>query len=157
MADRRFQVVDATPELMAAVAADVRQADVDELWAAAKMTPEEALRQGSKWSSAFVALDEGRPICAFGVVPYSVLTKFGAPWMVGTNALDRSSRQFIRQCRTDLSGFFGEWDKLLNVVDARNTTAIRWLKWLGFTVFPAVPYGPLGMPFHLFLMEVDHV
>lgn len=157
MAGREFRVVDATPSLLAAIAENVRAADVDELWASVKLTPYEAMVNGSKWSTAFVLLVDGSPVCAFGVVPYSVLTKFGAPWMVGTNDLDRCAVDFIRHCKTDLVGFFGEWDRLLNVVDARNAKAVRWLKWLGFTVFPAMPYGPFALPFHPFTMEVNHV
>lgn len=153
----RFQVVDATPELLSLVGQSARQADIDEIWAAVRMTPEEAMQRGSQWSDVFVALVDGVPLCAFGVVSYSTLTRFGAPWMVGTTALDAHAKGFIRHCKHDLSAFFGEWDKLFNLVDARNTKAIRWLKWLGFTVLPPMPYGASGLPFHPFLMEIHHV
>ena len=36
--------------------------------------------------------------------------------------------------------------------DVRNTVAIRWLEWLGFTFGEPVGYGPLGMPFKPFCM-----
>ncbi len=39
---------------------------------------------------------------------------------------------------------------LRNHVDARNSQAIRWLGWLGFTLKPAVPYGVARLPFHPF-------
>ena len=41
---------------------------------------------------------------------------------------------------------------MFNYVDARHTDAIRWLKWLGFTLHPATPYGPFDLPFHKFTM-----
>ena len=150
---RKFQVVTGTPELLRVVADNVRMADVEELWASDKITPSDALQNASKWSTTFVALADDVPICAFGVVPYSILGSFGAPWMVGTNALDGCAKDFIRHCKTDLKGFFGEWERLYNVVDARNTKAIRWLAWLGFQIQPAVPYGPFKMMFHPFTME----
>ena len=39
---------------------------------------------------------------------------------------------------------------LTNYADARNTTAIRWLRWLGFNILPAIPFGLDGLPFHPF-------
>jgi hypothetical protein len=39
---------------------------------------------------------------------------------------------------------------LVNFVHAKNTTSVRWLRRLGFTLHEAVPYGALGEPFHPF-------
>lgn len=157
MAASKFQVVMATPELARAVARDARQADIDELWASARVTPLEAVNKGLEWSTAFVALADGEPLCAFGIVPFSALSASGAPWMVGTNKLEFHAVRFIKHCRLDLAKFFGEWSRLFNVVDARNVTAIRWLKWLGFTVSEPIPYGPFGLPFCPFFMEPNRV
>lgn len=157
MEARKFHIAMASPELLEQVAQHARQADVDELWASAKMTPIEALTSGHKWSTTFVLLVEDTAVCAFGVVPISALSGIGAPWMVGTTLLDSCAVPFIRHCRTDLKAFFAQWSRLYNVVDARNMKAIRWLKWLGFEVLPATPYGPFGLPFHPFIMEVHHV
>ena len=152
-----FEVVMATPAIIDAVVADVRQADVDELWAVAQVTPRSAIAYGAEHSTAFALLADGVPVCVFGIVPYSVLSGAGIPWMVGTPGIDRHAVGFIRRCRMDLARFFGEWDKLFNVVDARNTKAIRWLKWLGFSVSDPTPYGPLGLLFCPFYMEPHHV
>jgi hypothetical protein len=149
--------VSATPHLLAYVAENARQGDIDELYASNLATPADALEYGAKHGNCFVALADERPICAFGIVPYSVLNGIGIPWMVGTVDLDRYAMGFIRRCRTDLKGFFGEWAILVNVVDARNEKGIRWLSWLGFTIHSAVPYGPFKIPFHPFSMEVRHV
>ena len=43
--------------------------------------------------------------------------------------------------------------RLTNHVDVRNALAIRWLRWLGFTLDPAAPAGPFGFMFHHFWME----
>lgn len=157
MAVRELQVVMANPELLAKVAEMARRADVDELWATAMMTPAEALAVGLKLSTTFVALADGAPLCAFGITPVSILSGSGCPWMVSTYALDNCAADFIRHCKHDLQSFFGEWQLLYNLVDARNVRAIRWLKWLGFKVLPPIPYGPFKLPFHPFVMEVHHV
>ena len=46
-----------------------------------------------------------------------------------------------------------DYSLLINFVDARHGVAIRWLKWLGFKVFPAKPFGPDKLPFHRFEMR----
>jgi len=45
------------------------------------------------------------------------------------------------------------YSHLENWVDARNTKAINWLRWLGFTVHDPVPFGVAGLPFHRFDMR----
>ena len=157
MEGRKFAVVAATSAHAVAVAARARQSDVDELWASNKLTPSAALDYGLRVSPALTLLMDDEPVCIFGITPLSAITGLGAPWMVGTDKLDTCARWFIRHCKNDLGAFFSEWSRLVNLVDARNTKAIRWLRWLGFSVLPAVSYGPFNLPFHPFIMEVGHV
>jgi hypothetical protein len=42
---------------------------------------------------------------------------------------------------------------LINVVDARNTKSVAYLKRCGFTLLEAIPAGPQKMPFYPFFME----
>jgi len=155
--ERRIDILPATPELLAAVAINTREADIAELWAAGRMTPEQALDMGDRFSNALVAVVDGEPICAFGVTPISAATGLGAPWLVGTTRLDRYATMFIRRCRPSLQAVLGDWLNLVNYVDARNARAIRWLSWLGFTIHPTIPYGPFNLPFHPFTLEGHHV
>jgi hypothetical protein len=46
---------------------------------------------------------------------------------------------------------------LENMVDARNTKSIKWLKRLGFTFGPPLPHPHSGLPFYPFEMRQDHV
>lgn len=147
----RIELVDATPELLARVAANVRPADRAELWAQARHTPEQSLAIGlERGVFTFVPLFDGEPACAFGVVPVSALGGMGAPWMVGTPLLDRHARQFLRGCRPVVAEMSRMFPVLRNAVDARNTRAIRWLRWLGFEIHEAQPMGPDRLPFHPF-------
>lgn len=157
MEERDLRVVMATPELLNEVAANARQEDIDELWASNTVTPEEAMSMGSKYGTTFVLMCEDKALCAFGIVPFSVLSAVGAPWMVGTKDLEQHARPFIRKCRRELGVYFSEWSRLFNFVDARNVKSIRWLRWLGFKILPPMPYGPFKMPFHPFIMEDSHV
>ena len=51
-----------------------------------------------------------------------------------------------------VDGWRQEFPYMFNYVDVRHKEAIRWLKWLGFTLNEPTPYGPFGLPFHKFHM-----
>lgn len=152
-----YEIRPATDEDMVFIAEHARQADIDELWAADRITPLETMRKGARVGEAFLGLVDGCPVCVFGVAPISFLTGTGIPWMVGTTLLDKHAAGFVKGSRFAIRQILRKWGKLYNMVDARNTRAIRWLKWLGFQIYPSVPYGHLDLPFHPFLMEAKHV
>ena len=154
----RFRISTATPLLLQVVAAEAREADVAELWASAHLTPPEVVELAEKLSpEVFIGWLDDTPICAFGVTPISTITGHGSPWMVGTNHLDSCAAGFLKASRLIIFGMLRSWPVLTNFVDARNERAIRWLKWLGFTIFPAAPHGLDGLDFHRFEMRSEHV
>ena len=77
--------------------------------------------------------------------------------MVGTDAIDRHAFAFIKGSRSAIRTLFAQWGRLYNLVDARNTRAVRWLRFLGFTIEKPIPYGVENLPFHPFHLEVSHV
>lgn len=148
-----YEVRPATDELLAEVASRPRSADVEELWAAGRLTPLEAVQMGQRFGEAYIGMVDGEPVCAFGVTPISALSGLGAPWMVGSTALDAHFRGFLRGCGPVVRAMLSQWPRLVNYVDARNLRAVKWLKWLGFIILPPVPYGHDGLPFHPFIKE----
>jgi hypothetical protein len=115
------------------------------------------MRRGIEVSAfALTCLFDGEPVAMFGVVPASTLTGRGVPWMVASATLDRHQRLFLRHCRPAVEQMGRMFRHLCNHVDARNTKAVRWLAWLGFTVHPAQPHGPDRLPFHYF-EKISHV
>lgn len=136
------------------IAANAREADIDELWAQARSTPARALRYGMKaCPGATTGLLDGTPACMFGVTPYSILRGWGTPWLVGSRALAPLSAQkaFLRESEQVMGRWHEDYALLFNFVDVRNTPACRWLAWLGFTLLPPIPYGPDRRPFHPFV------
>lgn len=96
---------------------------------------------------------DGEVIALFGVAG-SLLDTTGTPWMIGTDALDRQGRALIRSASPYIRQMQGLFSRLENVVLARNTRSIRWLKRLGFKFGPAVPMGVQGALFHSFSLGV---
>lgn len=133
--------------------ANVREADRRELWDYAALTPLATMRMGMERSSAHVALMDDEPISMFGVSPYSMLSGIGNPWMVGAKALEtRAGWRAIALIAPDcFEHYKHRFPKLLyNLVDERNTVAIRWLERLGFTMGRTFPVGSSQLPFRVF-------
>ena len=150
----------ATIEHAIAIAADVRAPDVAEIWASSRQVPERAMISGIKYSEqAMTGLVDGEPVCMWGVVNDSLVGRIGIPWMIGTSKLDKYARLFLRECRKPQLEMFSGYGMLMNYVDARNTRAIKWLRFMGFEIEPEpIPYGLSGLPFHKFtLKEQTHV
>lgn len=136
------------------IAALARQGDVDELYASNLLTPFEAMTRGMRDSEeTYTGLIDGAPVCMWGVVLESFIGNVGIPWMIVTETADKHQLTFLRQCRDDTMKVLSKYGTLFNYVDARNTRAIRWLKWLGFAVQEPAPYGVFGLPFHRFYMN----
>ena len=144
----------AEPGDIAYIAANLRQADRDELRAACGDLPvrdilADALARSTLcWTAT---TEDGVPLCLFGVAPISLMSDTGSPWLLGTDpvyyrAIAREGRDYVQQ-------MLAVYPHLLNFVDARNTRSVRWLARIGFQIHPAVPYGAAGLPFHPFEMR----
>lgn len=74
----------------------------------------------------------------------------GVPWMLGTPVLDRHARVLVRRTPEYIARMLAAFPYLLNYVHAKNTTSVRWLRRLGFTLSAPEPFGPFSEPFHRF-------
>jgi len=118
----------------------------------------EAVRRGIEMSVLAWTFTIGSEMaCICGVVPVSLMSDRGVPWLLGTTAMDRHPGALIRVAPAYIARMLAAFPHLLNGVDARNTLAVRWLRRAGFTLHPAVPVGPQGVPFHPFEMDVRNV
>jgi hypothetical protein len=105
----------------------------------------------------WTGLVDGELAAIIGVAPIDMLAGVGSPWMLGTPVLDRHSRVLVRRTPDYIGRMLNAFPHLVNFVHAKNTTSVRWLRRLGFTLHEAVPYGALGEPFHPFEMKAHHV
>lgn len=95
---------------------------------------------------------DGRLAAILGVTPIALLGGVGSPWMLGTPVLEQHWRVLVRVTPEYIDRMLQVFPHLFNFVHAENRTSVRWLRRLGFTVRPVMPYGRLGEPFHPFEM-----
>lgn len=157
---RKAYIREATVEDVPGLISDLRQADLCELRAASKYTPEENLLIGISSGYAEVAcLPEGTPAAIFGV-SHGGVPDLGVIWMVATNRFMEVQVQFLRECRGHIERLGQDYKALYNFTDARNSVHHRWLKWCGFTFLnKRENFGTGGESFYEFvrLMEKRHV
>jgi hypothetical protein len=119
----------------------LREQEVAEL-AALGHTSEECIRLGLTCGNAMTVFIAGKPAGVFGLADYGEVQ---VPWAVFTGVIDQHPVAFLRACKRWRESVCGT---LVQCVDARNTQAVRWFKWLGFDVSDAEPFGVNGEPFH---------
>jgi hypothetical protein len=145
-----IQVVAATWEYGAAVAANMRPADVAEVWALARHSPAEAVtRSLGLPGEAYAFLVDDEPLAVFGCAETSI-PDTGSPWLLGAVGVERHARQFLELGRSYVAHWAHEYTDLYNVVDARNERSIDWLGRLGFVFDEPILIGATPfLPFHL--------
>lgn len=151
----KWSVREATPQDIPYLAENLRTADKKELLAASGSTPTQALEDAftQQRLGIWVGVYEGNPEIIFGVSEGDI-DYVGFPWMVCTDKLKESPREFVSQCKTWVNGFSRSYPLLLNFVHAENDLHIRWLKWCGFEFVKLHRhYGVAGEPFWEFRME----
>jgi hypothetical protein len=153
-----FAIITPTEEHIASIAPRMRDADVEEVRAASGRSPDNALRHSLQMSEiAWTVTFDGMPELMFGCGTVDILNNIGAPWLLGTDAVERNRRHFLGGSRYWIQQMQNRWQLLRNVVDDRNAASKRWLAWLGFTLKDPEPYGYERLPFRVFEMKVPHV
>jgi len=128
----------ARPADVPILAKDLRDADVAEIKASTGRAPEAVLYASlglSGGDTRVICMADGAPVAIYGVVPLPAPYKgAGGIWMVATNQFKLLSRQFLRECRGEISDLCRGYKAVFNYTDARNTLHHRWIKWAGFTI-----------------------
>ena len=152
---RIWEIVNADSAHIPAIAANMREADRREVWASHRHTPEQALRMSLVCSTvAWTCLVEGSPAFMWGVVRRgSIFSDVGVPWLLGTDAIFKVSREFLKQSRAYVDRMQEGFLRLENHVHSGNTLSIRWLRWCGFSIDMDIPELINDEDFYLFWRE----
>lgn len=133
------------------LAANMRQADRDEVEASGFASAEAALRVSMERSAfAMTAIIDGEPAAMFGAGDLNILARVGAPWLLATPVMEADRRLLLRQSIAWRRQLLERYDILRNAVDDRNKTSIRWLRWMGFSFSEPMPLGANGELFRVF-------
>ncbi|MTH65075.1 hypothetical protein [Paracoccus shanxieyensis] len=83
---------------------------------------------------SMAAYMSGELVCIFGIKAMGILSDVGCPWAMMTRQVDRPEvrRAFIANSGPVVDWLGQDVRRMWNLVAEENTTAIRWLKWLGF-------------------------
>lgn len=148
------EVLPVSVEDVPAILLIVRQADVDEITEALGIPMERALIDAVTGSlNARKIVIDGEVVAVFGDAIHSILGSVGVPWLISTIHVEKHARAFLKVCKPEVQGMLTRHRHLMNYVDARNTSAIRWLKWLGFDFGEAAPYGARRFLFYQFTLN----
>lgn len=144
-----IEIVPPEPGHVAWIAAHIREADRQEIDALVDWGAEEALRRSVASSfDAWTGTVDGEPVCMFGLSSPSIVSGRGIAWLLGTNGVERNALPFLRRNRAYIDRCLALCPILENWVHVEHRVSIRWLRWLGFSMDDAAPFGPHGIPFH---------
>ncbi|MFG1419929.1 hypothetical protein V5F38_19115 [Xanthobacter sp. V0B-10] len=98
--------------------------------------------------------DSGEFAGMCGVFRYNTPDAFKPQvWMLGTPVLEKHQTEFLRAGRKWVREMADRHGHISNHVDARNTKAIQWLRWLGFKFNGSIHcWGVARLPFLYFSM-----
>jgi GNAT superfamily N-acetyltransferase len=134
-----IEIVPATMDHARRIA--LRAADAREI-AALGFTKEEGIGLSlsrAVWAEAYLV--QGQVAAIVGVSIGSLLGEEATPWLVTGRPVDRHKRAFLRLTRAGVARMLRQFPVLINHVHAEYTEALRWLRWLGFTIERPAPHG----------------
>lgn len=134
----------------------VRAVDTDEIKVSYGSEPLDALIHGIRRSDTCKTVRVNDEIMMmFGIGRHTLVSDQASIWMLATSLIEDHPTKFLRGCGEELTEISRGFKIVENWCDARNKVTLRWLRWLGFTIEEAEPYGIFGMPFHHFYKEVS--
>lgn len=135
------------------LAEHMREMDRRECDVIGEASPRDVLDQcvrDADW--AYVAEIDGKPVCVFGMTTQDVFGAVAAPWFLAAEGIERHAKVLLQLTPGYISRMRGSSERLFNLVHAHNRSAIRYLKWCGFTMGERIEMK--GEPFILFEMRM---
>lgn len=146
----------AKKEDAAVLAMKIRESDYRELQAVhgidvdVKKVVEQAISMSVE--SIVAETLDGELVLIFGVSIFNKEQNVGCPWLLGSNKVSKLARELLKDGTAISREWASQYTYLINFVDARNVTSIRWLKRLGYRVHNPIQFGVTQIPFHPFTM-----
>ena len=140
MADIR--IIPSTEAHAIELADNMRQADIDEIKASHGVDPlKGSIISFRSSESCFTGMVDNRVGCLFGTIRGHVMSDRGMPWLLTTDLVERYALQFLLGSRDVMIQMKRAFGFLENWADIRNEVALKWLRWMGFRMCHAEPWG----------------
>lgn len=146
MKDKLFSVRDGLLEDCLTVAENISPADGLEIQAALGCSAAQALKECYLRSFSVWCVCAGkRAVFVFGLSRED--WRWIMPWAFSTPEVRNLGVYFIRGSKRTAAALFKRYPFMRNRVDARHTSSIAWLRFMGFELGSPEPYGFEGRPF----------
>lgn len=133
---------------------NIRAQDLEEITAGTSIPPNEMLQRGFDYSTlAWAAMRDGKIVCIWGVSSVTTLSETGIPWLIGSDQLKFCDLELGKATCYYVKQMAQLYPRLENFVYFKQKRVIRWLKWAGFKIEEAAPWGAFGNQFHKFSKE----
>ena len=100
-------------------------------------------------SYVFTALIDGKPACMWGIYQQTMLSDTAYMWLITTPLVEEHQFFFARKSYIYLAELKLHFRVIQGHVDSRFKRSVKWLKWLGFTIYPDMNDGTFRRPFEL--------
>lgn len=134
------KIVQAGAEHVGPVVKDLRvydQTDVERVGLEVEETIRSAIRDSM---FSWTGIKDDQVLCIFGVKCASLTSDEGYLWMVTTSLVEQHQFTFVRHSQLVVEALRHDFRRIHGMVDARYDRSIQWIKWLGFTIEPAVDF-----------------
>lgn len=143
-----LEVMEATPEHLSQVEADIRMEDLKEWYGmTGKRFSELAFPVLREPGYKRVALLSGVPVVFWG------MDEEGNVWLYATDWGAKNALGLHVILRPEMDKMLDLVPRLAALSDDRNRLHHKWLKWLGFTFIKEEFMPPFGLPYKLFIKE----
>ena len=86
--------------------------------------------------TTWVGYNDGTLVCAWGIIPPTVLSDEVYLWLHTTQAISTSQFLFVRHSQLFVQRLLGEYSAVVGHVRVEAAGSRKWLKWLGATFSP---------------------
>lgn len=90
------------------------------------------------------------PVAAFGIIRTNPFVPEGVVWFVTTEDTQKNKIYTAKQSKKVMQSWLHDWERLYNWVNEDNKQTIKWLIWMGATVYPPEPRGIATMKYCYF-------
>lgn len=132
--DKKVKIVESVLDDVYELAPRLRQDDINEVKALG-FKPEQSLLQGFIYSDiCYSVKHNNKTIGMFGTTNYNLPNKWGSIWFLGSDETINFPVTFIREGKKFLKQAFQKYDILVNAVDSRNTSHIKYIEHIGLII-----------------------